>query len=150
VRAQTVGIEKTLVTLRAPVAISCKRTANKSDIIKQENKKVMGSLYSITAPEWRTGRDRRGRNGDEARGWISLLPPIPGSATGPASPMLIKGKGSPHSITERRVPELIPVLGSQTAGDVSHKPGGRLPLLSARPAVTLATLMRAATSFAAW
>jgi len=26
-----------------------------------------------------------------------------------------------------RVPELIPVLGSQPAGDVSHKPGGRLP-----------------------
>jgi len=40
------------------------------------------------------------------------------------------------SITERRVPELIPVLGSQPAGDVSHKPGGRLPLLSTRPAVT--------------
>jgi len=32
-----------------------------------------------------------------------------------------KGKGSPYSITERRVPELIPVLGSQPAGDVSHK-----------------------------
>ena len=29
------------------------------------------------------------------------------------------------------VPEPIPVLGSQPAGDVSHKPGGRLPLLSA-------------------
>ena len=55
-----------------------------------------------------------------------------------------------YSITERRVPELIPVLGSQPAGDVSHKPGGRLPLLSARPAVTPATLKRAATSFAAW
>jgi len=53
-------------------------------------------------------------------------------------------KGSPYSITERRVPELIPVLGSQPAGDVSHKPGGRLPLLSARPAVTPATLKRAA------
>ena len=60
-----------------------------------------------------------------------------------------KGKGSPYSITERRVPELIPVFGSQPASDVSHKPGGRLPLLSARPAVTLATLKRAATSFAA-
>ena len=43
-----------------------------------------------------------------------------------------------------RVEELIQVLGSQPAGDVSHKPGGRLPLLSARPAVTLATLKRAA------
>ena len=57
-----------------------------------------------------------------------------------------KGKGRPYSITERRVSELIPVLGSQPAGDVSHKPGGRLPLLSARPAVTPATL----TNFAAW
>jgi len=38
-----------------------------------------------------------------------------------------KGKGSPYSITERRVPELIPVLGSQPVGDMSHKPGGRLP-----------------------
>ena len=61
-----------------------------------------------------------------------------------------KGKGSPYSITERRVPELIPVLGSQPAGVVSHKPGGRLPLLSARPAVTSATLKRAATNVAAW
>ena len=59
------------------------------------------------------------------------------------------GKSSPCSITERRVPELIPVLGSQPVGNVSHKPGGRL-LLSARPAVTPATLKRAATSFAAW
>jgi len=42
-----------------------------------------------------------------------------------------KGKGSPYSITERRVLKLIPVLGSQPAGDVSHKPGGRQPLLSA-------------------
>jgi len=46
--------------------------------------------------------------------------------------------------------ELIPVLGSQLAGDVSHKPGGRLPSLSARPAVTPTTLQRAATNFAAW
>ena len=48
------------------------------------------------------------------------------------------------------VPELITVLGSQPACDVGHKPGGRLPLLSARPAVTPATLKRAATNFAAW
>jgi len=53
-------------------------------------------------------------------------------------------------ITESRVPELIPVLGRQPAGDVNHKPGGRLPLLSARPAVTPATLNGAATNFAAW
>jgi len=61
-----------------------------------------------------------------------------------------KGKGRPRSITELRVAQLIPVLGSQPADDVSHKPDGRLPLLSAKPAVTLATLKRAATSFAAW
>ena len=61
--------------------------------------------------------------------------------------VLQKGKASPDSITERRVPQLVPVLGSQPAGDASHKPGGRLPLLSARPAVTFATLKRAATNF---
>jgi len=63
---------------------------------------------------------------------------------------VLKDKGSPYSTAERRVTELIPALGSQPASDVSHKPGGRLPLLFARPAVTLATLKRAATSFAAW
>jgi len=78
-----------------------------------------------------------------------------------------KGIGSPYWITEQcsaknrdqlqnsmlgehRVLELIPILGSQPAGDVSHKPGGRLPLLSARPAVTPATLKRTATNLAAW
>ena len=59
-------------------------------------------------------------------------------------------KGSPYSITERRVSELIPVLGSQRAGDVRHKPDGRLPLLSARPAVTPSTHKRVATNYAAW
>jgi len=50
-----------------------------------------------------------------------------------------KGKGIPYSINERRVPELIPVLGSQPAGDVSHKPGDRVgchyfpPCLQLRP-----------------
>jgi len=62
----------------------------------------------------------------------------------------VKSKGSPYSIAERRVPELILVLGSQPAGDVSYKPGSRLPLLSARPAVTPATLKRAAANFSAW
>jgi len=62
----------------------------------------------------------------------------------------VGGKGSPYSITERRVAELIPILCSQIAGDVSHKPCGRLSLLSARPAVTPATLKRDATNFAAW
>ena len=65
---------------------------------------------------------------------VTDIYPLPGH--------LKKAKGSPYLITERRVPELIPVLGSQPAGDVSHKPGGRLPLLSARPAVTPATLKR--------
>jgi len=61
-----------------------------------------------------------------------------------------KGNDSQYSITECSVPELIPLNGSQPAGDVSHKPIGRLSLLSARPAVTLATLNRAASNFAAW
>jgi len=42
---------------------------------------------------------------------------------------LIKGN-------ECKVLELISILGSQPAGDWSHKPGGRLSLLSSRPAVT--------------
>ena len=52
-----------------------------------------------------------------------------------------------HSIAERRVPELIPFLGSQPAGDVSLEPGDRLPLLSFP--VTSAMLKRAASNFAA-
>jgi len=64
--------------------------------------------------------------------------------------VLKNGKGSPYSIAESRVLELIPVLGSEPAGEVSHKPGGRLPLLSARPVLTLAILKRTATNFAAW
>jgi len=59
-------------------------------------------------------------------------------------------KKSLYLITEHRVPEQIPVLGSQPASDVNHKPIGRLPLLSDRPAVTLATLKKAATNFATW
>jgi len=71
---------------------------------------------------------------------------------GPSSRAIapFKGKASPYSITEHRVPKMIPVLCSQPAGNVSHKPGGTLPLLSARPVVTPATLNRAATNFAAW
>jgi len=54
-----------------------------------------------------------------------------------------------RAYTPYTVPKLIPVLGSQPACEVSHKPGGRLPLLSTRRAVTLATLKKAATNFAA-
>ena len=52
-----------------------------------------------------------------------------------------------HRCTYKVFPELIPVLCSKPAGDVSHKPGGRLPLLSARPAVTLATLKEGCYQF---
>jgi len=61
-----------------------------------------------------------------------------------------KGKGNPDSIVERRVPELILVLGSQPAGNVSHKPGCALSVLTAKPAVTPATLKKAATNFDVW
>ena len=70
-------------------------------------------------------------------GFTFLVPAHPGK------------KSSPYSISKRRVSGLIPVLGSQPAGDINHKPGSRLPLLSVRPAVTLAT-WRAATNFASW
>jgi len=53
----------------------------------------------------------------------------------------VKGEGSPYSTAEHRVQELIPVLGSQSAGDVVINPPGLQ---------TVATLKRAATSFAAW
>ena len=49
-------------------------------------------------------------------------------------------------MAEHRVPELILLPDSQPAGDCRC----RVPLLSARPAVTLATVKKAATSFAAW
>ena len=67
--------------------------------------------------------------------WATVLPLVGGitsGAKGIAAPVRSrrvaakqphqhkKGKGSPYSITERRVPELIPVLGSQPADDVSH------------------------------
>jgi len=72
------------------------------------------------------------------------------AAGGPQMLATLTDKGSPYSLTVRRVPQPIPVLGSQPASDMSHKPGGRLPLLSARPAVTPATLKRAATNIVAW
>ena len=48
--------------------------------------------------------------------------------------VIVRPIASPYAITDRasRVPKLIPVLGIQPAGDVSHTPGGRLPLLSTR------------------
>jgi len=65
--------------------------------------------------------------------------------------MTKKGKGSPYSITDCRVPERNPVLGSQPAGEVSHKPGGKCHYFPpGLQLITLATLKRAATNFAAW
>jgi len=53
--------------------------------------------------------------------WNALL-----QRPGPAGRMEIfmyteRSKGSPYSITEHRVPELIPVLSSQPAGDVTQR-----------------------------
>jgi len=59
-------------------------------------------------------------------------------------------ESSPNWITKRKVPELIPILGSQPACDVSHKAGGRLPLLSAGPGVTPTIFTSAPANFAAW
>ena len=75
--------------------------------------------------------------------------PISGGGACPLPPGCAS-EGSAYSMTELGVLELFPDFGSQPTGDVSHKPGGRLQLLSARPAVTLATLNRAAANFAAW
>ena len=61
-------------------------------------------------------------------------------------------KGSPYLIDERRVPELIPILGSQPAGDVSHKPDGIIGChyFSSGLQIPPQPLKRAATSVAAW
>ena len=109
-------------------------TARGNEMVPKNMQKMDERLAAAAWLECRTGLD-------ELHGLLDRLQ----TALSP-----VHSKGSPYSTAERRVPELIPVLGSQPAGDVSHKPGGRLPLLSARPAVTLAALKRAATNFAAW
>jgi len=53
----------------------------------------------------------------------------------------IKGKGSPYWITERRVQKLIPVFGSQPAGDRSQ---------AAIPFRQACSYHRTPTNFAAW
>ena len=62
---------------------------------------------------------------DCCKAYLLLGPNSNGAAT---AWQKVKGKGNPCSITERRVPELIPDLGSQTAGYVSYKTSGRLQL----------------------
>jgi len=63
----------------------------------------------------------------------------------------LKGKGRPYSINYRAWGSgADPGSWQSACRCVSHKPGGRLPLLSAKPAVTPVTLKRAATNFAAW
>jgi len=57
-----------------------------------------------------------------------------------------KGKGRLPSVGFRSWSGFLAVSLKVT----SHKPGARLPSLSARPAVTLRTLKRVATNFAAW
>ena len=101
------------------------------------------SSVNITCSPRRHYRARGGSRSKYVGAW-----PLPFSPSG-RLPLRSK-KGSSYSIAERRVLELIPVLDSQPAGDVSHKPDGRLPILSAKRAVTPATLKRAATNFAAW
>jgi len=64
--------------------------------------------------------------------FILMTPSVSGSTQCNGGQYSIFNRPARTSAPERRVPELIPVLGSQPAGDVSHKPGGRLPLLSAR------------------
>ena len=47
-------------------------------------------------------------------------------------------------------PAVTPAILKKAAGDMSHKPDGKLPLQFAKPAITPATLKGAATNFAAW
>ena len=97
-----------------------------------------------------TGSSKRSSTGDFSSELDDYFDNVQASHVHNRTLHYIKGKVSPYLITEHRVPELIPVLGSQPAGDVSHKPSSMLRLLSARPTVTLAALKWAATIFAAW
>ena len=63
------------------------------------------------------------------------------SEAGVSTPLTGGSRIKKVKVAHTRLPSVgfrscIPVFVSQPAGDVSHKPGGRLPLLSARPAVT--------------
>jgi len=80
----------------------------------------------------------------DVSGWMFLL-----VLSHPGSPGHKKVKVAHTRLPSVGVLELIPFLGSQPAGDVNQKPDGWLPLHSVRPAVTPATLKRAATNFAA-
>ena len=55
------------------------------------------------------------------------------------STYLSSSSSSPILDYELWAPSLSRFLGSQPAGDISHKPGGRLPLLSTRTTVTFPT-----------
>jgi len=112
-------------------------------------KSIQPPLQKWPVPVWLHGVARlsQSRNGHHFYHLSLVL--ISFTVDKSTTPTRVFKKGSPFSIAERIFPELIPVLDSQPAGDVSHKPGGRLPLLSARTAVTLATLKRAANNFTA-
>jgi len=99
--------------------VSCNKT-----LVLMTHGEELNRLYTLRVCIGLDGRRPRLRGGSKKGSWCTVL------------------KASPYSITERRVPGLIPVLGSQPAGDVSHKPGGRLPLLSAKPAVTPAAPLK--------
>jgi len=62
---------------------------------------------------------------------LGTVPPMANPGAGQAwYTVCKKDNGSPHSITERRVPELILVLGSQPAGVGNHKPAAHLLIRS--------------------
>jgi len=131
-----------------PVQLSAAHTSCLADTPQQQNSKTL--LTYLRTHSLKNDYYVRWSRNDCCSRWIWVSHTASHTPTPPPLVLPLNGKGSPYSITERRVPELIPVLGSQPAGDVSYKPGGRLTLLSARPAVTPATLKRAATYFAAW
>jgi len=55
-----------------------------------------------------------------AKNWDQLRSPTLCNRVWATFYAIVKGKGGPYSIAEHRVSELIPVLGSQPAGDVSQ------------------------------
>ena len=131
------------------MGVICRETARRPNTVGSFRMRRVEAAAAAAAIS--LGHATCGRPAQLWMGWrVGVDPGVPRCTHSHSGGDNSYSKDSPYSTAERRVPELIPVLGSQPGGDVSHKPGGRLPLLSAMPAVTRATLKRAATNFAAW
>jgi len=91
-------------------------------VVEPDQVGSIGGLMSDRAPRYRYRHSAPRPAGRYMTRRPSILETVSGrmNVWDIFAPGLLTRKGSPYSITERRVPELIPILGSQPAGDVSH------------------------------